>query len=114
MFSHSSPEMNQDSKASAIGNFLNIRISNPMDWRPIDRFILLACLVILAPLSFGSTMWIANTQVPEWLNQPLVSVLTVLYIGHIAVMVGFILAALKLRRYTDDWPLFENVIVTLP
>ncbi len=111
MFSHSSPEMNQDSKASAIGNFLNIRISNPMDWRPIDRFILLACLVILAPLSFGSTMWIANTHVPEWLNQPLVSVLTVLYIGHIAVMVGFILAALKLRRYTDDWPLFENVII---
>ena len=87
-------------------------ISNPMDWKAIDRFILLACLVLLAPLSFGVSMWATNILAPEWLNQTLVTMLSVLYVLHIAVMASFILTAIKLRKYTHDWPLFENAIIS--
>ena len=86
-------------------------ISNPMDWKAIDRFILLASLVLLAPTSFGITMWMAYAMVPEWLNPTLVHWLSGLYILHILLMSGFIMTALKLRRYTHDWPLFENMII---
>lgn len=87
-------------------------ISNPMDWKAIDRFILLACLVLLAPLAFGVSMWATNILAPEWLNQTLVTILSALYLMHIAVMGSFILTAMKLRRYTHDWPLFENAIIS--
>ena len=52
--------------------------------------ILLACLVLLAPLSFGVSMWATNILAPEWLNQTLVTMLSVLYVLHIAVMASFI------------------------
>ena len=84
-----------------------IAISNPMDWKAIDRFILLASLVLLAPLSFGVSMWATNILAPEWLNQTLVMMLSVLYVMHIAVMGSFIITAIKLRKYTHDWPLLR-------
>jgi len=84
---------------------------NPMDWKPIDRLILLATLVLLAPLSFSLYLWSANLLVPEWLNQPLVYFLTGLYTIHILVMAGFIFTAFKLRSYESDWSLFENIII---
>lgn len=82
-----------------------------MDWKAIDRFILLASLVLIAPIAFGITMWVAFITVPEWLNPTLVHWLSGLYALHISVLAGFILVALKIRKHTHDWPLFENVII---
>lgn len=85
--------------------------SNPMDWQAIDRFILLAALVLLAPFAFGITLFIANTTIPEYLNQALVPYLLALYAVHFIGLSLMIVKAIRLRKAADDWPIFENVII---
>jgi len=85
--------------------------SNPMDWQPIDRFILLASLVLLAPGCFGINLGWASLVSPEYFNTHILYGLLALYVVHILVLLGFISAALKRRQTHPDWPLFENVII---
>lgn len=86
-------------------------LSNPMDWRPIDRFILLASLVLMAPGFFAVALVLAYQANPEFFNPVILAYLLGLYAVHILVLVGFIGVALLRRRKKQDWPLFESVII---
>lgn len=85
--------------------------SSPMDWQPIDRFILLASLVLLAPGCFAISLIWASLVSPEYFNTSILYGLLGLYAIHILVLAGFIGAALKRRKTHPDWPLFENIII---
>ena len=87
-------------------------IPNPMDWRAIDRFILLAALVLLAPLGFGAALLVTDIVAPEHINQTYVPGLLWLYGIHILLLASMILVAASKRKKSDDWPLFENTIIT--
>ncbi len=87
------------------------RFSNPLDWRPIDRFILLGFLVLLAPGLFGLTLLGAFVMSPQFLDADIARPLLGFYAAHFAVLLGFIVAAFWRRRNEDDWPAFENVII---
>lgn len=86
-------------------------MTNPMDWRPIDRFILLASLVILAPLCFGVALLAGLAAAPEYFDHDIARGLLILYALHLAILAGFIGKALQRRHQQDDWPLFENIII---
>ncbi len=86
-------------------------MSNPMDWQPIDRFILLGSLVLLAPGCFGIGLLWANWLAPEYFNAAIMQALLTLYAIHILVLGSMIAMAIKRRRHNADWPMFENVII---
>ncbi len=86
-------------------------ITNPMDWRAIDRLILLAALVLLAPVGFGAALLVADIVAPEHINQSYVPGLLWLYGLHILLLTSMILVAASKRKKSDDWPLFENTII---
>ena len=86
-------------------------ITNPMDWRAIDRFILLAALVLLAPVGFGAALLVTDIVAPEHINQSYVPGLLWLYGLHILLLTSMILIAASKRKKSDDWPLFENTII---
>ena len=103
--------MNHHTIARRLGRISSASIPNPMDWQAIDRFILLAGLVMLAPIGFGGMLLATNQLAPEYLNQTLVPILLWTYGAHIALLSGMIAHAFVRRRQHDDWPLFENVII---
>ena len=84
---------------------------NPMDWQAIDRFILLAGLVLLAPVGFGAALLVANDMAPEHINQMYVPGLLWLYSLHIILLGTMIGLAFQRRKYDSDWPAFENTII---
>lgn len=86
-------------------------IPNPMDWKAIDRFILLAALVLLAPVGFGAALLVTDIVAPEHINQTYVPGLLWLYGIHILLLASMILVAASKRKKSDDWPLFENTII---
>ena len=86
-------------------------ITNPMDWRAIDRFILLAALVLLAPVGCGAALLVTDIIAPEHINQTYVPGLLWLYGLHILLLISMILVAASKRKKSDDWPLFENIII---
>lgn len=103
--------MSKRTAVGLVGRLLLMPIPNPMDWQPIDRFILLASLVLLAPVGFGGMLWATNLLAPEYLNQTLVPYLLWLYAAHIIILSALIAEAFRRRRDTDDWPSFENFII---
>lgn len=86
-------------------------MTNPMDWRPIDRFILLASLVMLAPFCFGIALLAGLAAAPEYFNHDIARALLALYAIHLATLAGLIGVALQRRHRQDDWPLLENFII---
>lgn len=86
-------------------------IPNPMDWKAIDRFILLAALVLLAPVGFGAALLVTDIVAPEHINQTYVPGLLWLYGIHVLLLASMILVAASKRKKSDDWPLFENTII---
>jgi len=86
-------------------------IKNPMDWRAIDRFILLASLVALAPLTFGVTLVLTIFGAPEYLNIPWALGLLTICVVHLVALLVLISMAVKKRLYQDDWPAFESFII---
>lgn len=86
-------------------------LSNPLDWRPIDRFILLASLVMLAPVLFFAVLLVAVSLAPDSLDPDIARVLLILYACHAILLAGFISLALRRRQHTHDWPAFENFII---
>lgn len=85
--------------------------SNPLDWRPIDRFILLAGLVLMAPLFFGLALLSTLLTAPQFLQPTLAWPLLAFYGAHLVVLLGFIAVAIRRRHKERDWPAFENVII---
>ncbi|MFP6844652.1 MAG: GGDEF domain-containing protein [Thalassolituus sp.] len=103
--------MNLGSIAGIVHRLRSGSIPNPMDWRAIDRYILLSALVFLAPACFGISLWVTNVLAPEYLNQSLVPYMLWMYGIHILVLIGFIVEAFHRRHYADDWPFFESFII---
>lgn len=87
------------------------RWNNPLDWRPIDRHILLGSLLMLVPLVFGG--WLLGTLLlaPSYLNATVAIALLVLYVIHGASLLVLLLQALRRRRSEAEWPLLENVVI---
>ncbi|MDF1781059.1 MAG: GGDEF domain-containing protein [Alcanivoracaceae bacterium] len=88
-----------------------IFLSNPMDWRPIDRFILLGSLVLLAPGMFALSLLGTLMMAPEYVNIGIAKPLLALYGLHVAVLLVCIAVAVRRRQHTNDWPFFENIII---
>jgi len=87
-------------------------MTNPMDWKAIDRFILLATLVLLVPVGFGSALLVSQYMAPEYLHQTYVPVLLCMYAIHILVLGSMTAAAIMRRQTATDWPLYENTIIS--
>lgn len=87
------------------------RWTNPLDWRPIDRHILLGSMLMLVPLVFSGwlvgTLWLA----PEYLNHGVAVALLVLYFLQALILGGLLLVALRMRRTRQEWPPLENFVI---
>lgn len=84
--------------------------SNPLDWRHIDRMVLLAVMVLLIPLFFGGALALALTFSPQWLNNSVAKPLLIAYALYAILLVAFIAVAFGRRKIADHWPLLENFI----
>lgn len=103
--------MSQELPSERILRIFSRGIPNPMDWRPIDRLILLAFLVLVAPVGFGAALWTISVAAPQYLNEPLVPFLFTGYAAHSGLLLAFIFEAFRRRQFTDQWPVFENFII---
>jgi len=86
-------------------------LSNPLDWRPIDRFILLASLVMLAPVLLAAILLATVSLAPDYLDPDITRILLILYACHAILLAGFLGLALRRRQHTHDWPALENFII---
>ncbi|MFZ5697438.1 MAG: GGDEF domain-containing protein [Pseudomonadota bacterium] len=85
--------------------------SNPLDWRPIDRFILLASLLMLAPVVLSAILLATLFFAPNYLDPDITLALFILYACHGILLAGFLGLALRRRRHSNDWPALENFII---
>jgi diguanylate cyclase len=85
--------------------------SNPLDWRPIDRMILLGALLMIAPLISGVALLATMLVAPSYLVAEVAYLLLALCGAHAFCLAGFLVFALGRRRRRDDWPSFENFII---
>ncbi len=85
--------------------------SNPLDWRPIDRFILLAGLSLLAPMLFGGCLLAGLLLAPDWLDPAWAKGLLIMYGLHAAGLLWLLVVAFSRRARRADWPLMENFII---
>lgn len=86
-------------------------ISNPLDWRAIDRLILLASLVMIAPVMLGATLLTAMWLTPRFIDHGVGVWLLAFYVVHAIVLGTYIAAALRRRHESSDWPALENFVV---
>lgn len=86
-------------------------LRNPLDWHPIDRFILLASLVMLATVVFSIALAGTIALAPQYLALPVAWTLLGLYGLHIILLASYIWLAWKRRRRENDWPAFENIVI---
>lgn len=85
--------------------------SNPLDWRPIDRFILLGSLTLLAPVLFGGALLVAVLAFPHYLHSTTANLLLLLYALQTLAVGGLLVRALTRRRRQADDPLLENTLI---
>ncbi len=86
-------------------------LSNPLDWRPVDRFILLAGLSLLSPILFGAFLVAGLLITPAWLDPAWSRGLLVMYALHAAGLLWLLGMAFMRRARQADWPLMENFII---
>lgn len=86
-------------------------LSNPLDWRPIDRFILLGILVMLAPALFGGALLATTLMASGYVDLRIAKVMLLLYAIHAVLLFWFIGMAVHMRKRVSDWPAFENFII---
>lgn len=86
-------------------------ISNPLDWRAIDRLILLASLVMIAPVMLGATLLAAMWLTPRFIDHGVGVWLLAFYAVHAIVLGTYIAVALRRRHESSDWPALENFVV---
>lgn len=88
------------------------RWTNPLDWHPIDRHILLGSLLMLVPLAFGGwigvTLWLA----PDFLHRAVALPLLALYVVQGVVLGSLLLMALRRRQHAQEFPALESFIVS--
>ncbi|MDY6942371.1 MAG: GGDEF domain-containing protein [Pseudomonadota bacterium] len=92
-------------------------ISSPLDWTYIDRTIFLALISLFVPLIYGSVIayglylqhYFPETA-PIALNRPVVFWYLGIYCLHFLGLVFFIGAALRIRKQTEQWPLFWRFV----
>jgi len=87
--------------------------SNPLDWRPIERLILLAALVMLAPILFGGALAFALAFAPEYINRGVGYGLLTLYATQFVVLSVYLLQARYRRAFHSDYPALENALIIL-
>lgn len=85
--------------------------SNPLDWRPIDRFILLAWLVMLLPLIVAGTLIAAQLFAASYIDKDVGLLMLGLSSAHIVVLGAYLITAIRRRHTIADWPSFENFII---
>ena len=85
--------------------------SNPLDWRPIDRFILLASLVMLVPVLLSAILLATVSLAPYYLDPDVTRLLLILCACHGILLAGFLGFALRRRQHIHDWPAFENFTI---
>jgi diguanylate cyclase (GGDEF)-like protein len=85
--------------------------SNPLDWRPIDRMILLGALVMLAPGLIGAGIGLVMMLAPDYLHFNVARPLMALYALHLLLLSGFLVAAGRKRQQVSDWPAFEAFVI---
>lgn len=86
-------------------------LSNPLDWRPIDRLILLAALVLIAPTVGGGALLLTMIFAPQFLDAVVAPLLLTCYTVHIALLSIYLAFAMRRRHLDCDWPAFENFII---
>jgi diguanylate cyclase (GGDEF)-like protein len=86
-------------------------LSNPLDWRPVDRLILLGALTLLAPGLFGAVMAAGLTMAPVYFNAGRVHGMLGFYAVHVLLLAIFLVGAWRRRAREDHWPAFENFII---
>jgi diguanylate cyclase len=109
-YGHRMPS-NRSSKATAAATTTHSWFSNPLDWPPIDRLLLLSAMVMLVPVFFGVSLAITMVVAPTWLNAEYAVALLVLNGAYAAGLFAFQLMALRRRRHTITWPAFESFII---
>lgn len=82
-------------------------LSNPLDWRPIDRVTLLALLVILVPVISVPSFALLAVLAPGYLRPEWLWPLQALYGLHFVLLAGFMRMAARKRQQVDDWPAYE-------
>ncbi|MCC2636847.1 MAG: diguanylate cyclase [Moraxellaceae bacterium] len=85
--------------------------TNPLDWRPLDRMILLGLLVMLAPGLMGVVIGLAMLRSPEYLHLEVARPLMAVYGLHLVLLTGFLVAAMRRRERVSDWPAFEIFVI---
>lgn len=85
--------------------------SNPLDWRPIDRLILLGALVMIAPALFGGSLLATLYLAPNYLQPAFIDPLLGFYAVHALLLSGFLGHALRRRHVHNDWPALENFVI---
>ena len=87
--------------------------TNPLDWRPIERLMLLAALVMLAPTLFGGALAFALAFAPEYINPKVGYGLLALYATQFVVLGFYLLQARYRRALHTDYPALENTLIIL-
>ncbi len=91
-------------------------LSNPLDWRYVDRMIALSFIAQLISVIFGGTVLFAlnaqqnSVEALQYLNPTAASYLLTLFALHIILNLGFTLVAFKKREHQSNWPLHSYVI----
>lgn len=85
--------------------------SNPLDWRQIDRMLLLSSMVALVPAYFGGVLILTLLFAPTWLNARIAYPMVVVYVAYLAALLWFAANALQRRKTDASWGLFEDFII---
>lgn len=96
---------------SASDNKPHSWFSNPLDWRQIDRMLLLSSMVALVPAYFGGVLLLTLIVAPTWLHARIAYPMLAVYFAYLATLVWFAVAAFKRRKTEATWGLFENAII---
>lgn len=89
----------------------SLRKSNPLDWRPIERQMLLGSLLMLAPVVLGGWLVATLLLAPAYLNPAVAQTLLVLFGIQAAVLVSLLLMARARLHTCSDWPALENFVI---
>jgi len=92
-------------------NQTNRRWTNPLDWRPIDRHMLLGSLVMLVPVVFGGWVLGALVMAPDYLQREVAIALLLLFAAQSVLLVSLILIAFHRRQSRQEFPLLETVVI---
>lgn len=90
-------------------------LSNPLDWRFIDRLIALGFISLLVSVIFSSVIgfglyWQSYQGGLAYLDVGFANILLVIFCSHSLLNLGLTLVAFKKRKDVSDWPLFAYCI----